>query len=100
MRQFEPTHSVFDCSSKCAFDVAEEFAFEQFIRNRATVHLDEWTGPSWATVMNRSRDQLFPSSGFALDHDGGSGLRDQRNLFENFPEGRGLSDDFPERERI
>ena len=50
--------------------VAEEFAFEQGIRNRTTVNGDELAGGTRAVVVDCARDQFFAGAALPLNQYG------------------------------
>src|SRR5262249_48469377 len=82
-----------DGAGERAFLVAEQLALEQIQRNGRAVELDERAAAPGAEMMNRTRDQLFPGPGFALDKDCGIGGRDTLDLFEHRLQERTLTDD-------
>ena len=56
---------------ECAFRVAEEFGFDQFLWQRGAVYFDEVFFGAQAIVVDRIGDQFFARAGFADDEDVG-----------------------------
>ena len=63
--RFEATSSISDRIGKRPFDVAEEFAVEQRLRQRAAVDSHERSAGSIAQLMQRRRDQLLARAGLS-----------------------------------
>ena len=63
---FEQPAPVLVRSSEGAFDVTEEFAFEQRLRKRAAVNRDKSFGGSRRTGMDGPRNEFFTGSAFAV----------------------------------
>jgi len=59
-----------------AFFMAKQFRFDQVRRNRAAVDRDERAARSRASLMDRFRDKLLASTGFAGDKNRRFGWRD------------------------
>ena len=74
-----------------AFFMAEEFAFEQRLGQRAAVDHDQRMKTAHAGGMNGAHDQLFAGSALARDQDIGIGRADRFDGFENFAHRRALS---------
>ena len=79
-----------------AFDVAEELALEQLVRNRRAVDLDERTLRSRAARVNHVRDELLADAGLAVDQHAGRRLRDRFEPREHFFQRGALADDAAE----
>jgi len=63
-------------AGECALLVPEQLAFEQGFGNRRAVDRDERALVSGARIVDRPRQQLFPRSARAEQHDGDIGARD------------------------
>ncbi len=94
MRQFEAADTVADRAGERAFDMAEEFALEQFARNGRAVHADQRTVAASARLVNGARYQFLARAGFAADQDRRVGGGDQFDLREHALRRRGMSEDF------
>lgn len=54
-------------AGESAARVAEEFVFDEIIRNRAAIDRHEGLPAARAEIVNGARGQLFAGTGFALD---------------------------------
>src|SRR5260370_34951505 len=52
-----PSHTILVSTGESAFNLAEEFAFEQLIWDRGDVYLDEIPLLPWPPFVDLSRDQ-------------------------------------------
>ena len=83
-------------SCEGAFDVAEEFAFEELMRHGRAVDLDERAITPRTRGVDDVRDELLADARFALDQHRRLRLRDRLQPREHFPERRTLADDAAE----
>jgi len=58
-----PSHPILVSTGESAFNMAEEFAFEQLIWDRGAVYLDERPLLSWTALVDCSGDQLLAGTG-------------------------------------
>src|SRR5260221_646973 len=79
-----------------AFDMAEEFAFEQLSWNRGTVYLDESALLSGTALMDCSSDQLLAGPGFAKDKNSRVSTGNELDLLQHLFQRRGPADDVSE----
>ena len=70
MRQFKTSDLLREGSRERALLVTEEFAFEQRVRDRGTIHHDERPLAPPAQLMDAASHQFLASTRFALDEDG------------------------------
>ncbi len=64
--------------------MAEEFAFDERLRNRSGIDSDERLALPAAEPVNRSGDDFFPGPAFARDHHRNIALSDAFDQFEDF----------------
>ena len=76
-----------------AADVAEQLRFEQRLRNRRAVDLDERHVALRAAVVDEPRHHLLARAGFAGDQHGALGLRDQLGALDDVLHGAAAADD-------
>src|SRR5581483_12351863 len=67
-----------------ALDVAEQFALEQRVRDRAAVDGDEWTCGSVAVIVDGPGDEFLAGATLALDQHGRPAPRHLADEFEHF----------------
>jgi len=74
---------VGDGAAERAFDVAEELAFEQRIRQGAAAHLDERLAGASRLGVDGSGHERFAGAAFARDQHGGVGGGDHLDLLDD-----------------
>ncbi len=84
-------------SCKCAFHMAEQFAFKQRFRQGAAIDDDERLLVPLAQGMNRLGQQPFPCSTLALNQDRGRTVRHQAYHVEELLHGRTPADQLAHR---
>ena len=75
------------------FDVAEEFALEQLLRNGRAVDFDQRPFGTRTACVNRVRDQLLADARFALQQHSRRGIRDRFDPLQHAPQCRARADD-------
>src|SRR5687768_10990934 len=80
---------------ECAALVPEQLAFDQSVRDRRTVDLDERCCRALAVGMNSARDQLLTRAAFAGDQYGCARLRDAQHVGDDPAYLRRVADDLP-----
>ena len=80
-------------SGECAFLVAEQFAFEQRLGERAAVNDDHGMIAAVAGGVNGAGDEFLAGAALAGDEDGGIGGADGFDGLEDALHGRALPDD-------
>ncbi len=73
--------------------MAEELALEQFARDRRAVDADQRAVAAAARLVDGARDQFLAGAGFARDHHGRAGRRDQLDLPQRGLDRLALADD-------
>ncbi len=76
-----------------AFEMAEELRFQQRLRNRRAVHLDERHLPLSTAIVDGSRDQLLPRAGLAGDQHRAAGGRHQLDATDHLVDRAAVADD-------
>jgi hypothetical protein len=99
-RQFDLSRlGLLRTRERAAF-VAEQFRFEQLLRQRGTVQRDEWAVASARRAMNEAGDDFLPGARVTADEDRGVGGGDLGRLLQHVePFGR-LADDTRLRLRV
>src|SRR5262249_41186641 len=75
VRFLEEPLSVEKRAAEGASGVAEEFALDEVLRDRAAIHGDEWAVRALRGVVDRTRCDLLARTGFARDEHGGVARR-------------------------
>ena len=89
----EPSRAVAQGAGECALGMAEELAFEQFARDRCTVHANQRSMAPRTQVVQRACHELLACARFTFDeHRGGRG-RDNRHLVEHRAESGAVADE-------
>src|SRR3984893_17244111 len=91
-----PSHPILVSTGESAFNMTEEFAFEQLIWDRGTVYLDERPLLSWTALMDGSGDQFLAGTGFAQDKTRRIGAGNELYLMQYLFQRCGLADDLSE----
>ena len=78
-------------SGERPFLMAEQFALDQFRRDRPAIHYDERVVPAPGAVVDPPRNQLFPAPGFAFDEDREVGISNAANVINKSYNNRRLS---------
>src|SRR3954468_24613893 len=98
MGQLEPPLALGRRAGERTLLMTEQLALEQRLGQRRAMDGHEWPGPvSGGRLMDRLGDLLLSRPRFSLDQDGGRGLRDVPDEFENVEHARTLTEDVPER---
>ena len=72
--------------------MAEQFAFQQGVRQRRAVKFDEGGASPWRMVMDGVGDQLFPGAAFAAHQHGGVPARNLADHLHDLAHRRALAD--------
>ena len=94
---FEQAALVLVGAGEGAFDVAEQFAFEQSLGKRATVDGDERLAGSGRTGMHGAGDEFFAGSAFAVNENRAAGGGNGADGLLQFLHGGADADDVVER---
>ena len=73
----EAADAVLKGSRECAAHVAEQFALQQALRQRAAIHRHHWSATPLPGHVQRARRQFLAGSGFAGDQHRGAAARHQ-----------------------
>ena len=92
MRLDHESRSPVLCIRKRARLMTEQRVLDERVRERSAVHADKGMAGAIAQVMNRARDEIFASAGFAGDQDRTALPRDFRNSGNSLHEHRRLAD--------
>src|SRR5208283_1509124 len=92
IRQLKPASLLDERPGESTLFVAEQFTFHQTRRNRRAVQADKCALPPRAEIMKRSGHQLLARTGLAMQQHGGTGWRNDRDLFEHFTYSGTLAD--------
>ena len=92
IRELKPAALLYERPRESPLLVAEQFTFHQTRRNRRTVQADKCALPPRAEIMKRSSHQLLARTGLAMQQHGGTGWRNDRDLFEHFTYSGTLAD--------
>ena len=90
--QFEAAGAALQRAGERAFFVAEDFAFDQRLRNRGAVDGDERLRLARAERVNGARDQFLAGAALAGDQDGGGAGRDHLDQAKDFLHALGGAD--------
>ena len=93
---FEASLALRHRAGECAFLMAEQFAFQQRLRQGRAVEFDEAAARTRRVVMDGVGDQFLAGTGLAAYQHGGVPLRHQPHLFEDAAHGLGMADDIVE----
>src|SRR5262245_42196001 len=96
MRSNEESRPRFARVREGAFDVPEELALEQRLRDRGAVHGDERLAAARAAPVHRVSDQLLARSALARDENRSIRLRDAIDHFEDLAHRRARADELIE----
>ncbi len=91
--EFESPDAIAHRAGEGAADVAEEFAFEQFARDRRAIDPDQRPVAAAARLVDGARDQFLAGAGFAGDHHGCRRRRHQLDLAQRLLDRLALPDD-------
>jgi hypothetical protein len=94
--QLKASGAVAHGAGERAFDVTEEFALEQFARDRSAIDLDERAVATPAAFVNGAGDEFLARARLALDKYGRFGRRDLMELHQRLVERGAAADDFAE----
>ena len=75
-----------------AFDVTEEFAFEQILGDRRAIDLDQWLNRALTSGMDGTRHHLLAHTGLAEHQDTGRCRGYRLNLRQGAPQGLAPAD--------
>ena len=92
IRQLKTSFTLTHRPGKGAFLMAEQFAFQQGVRQRRAVKFDEGGASPWRMVMDGVGDQLFPGAAFAAYQHGGVPARDLTDHLHDLAHRRALAD--------
>ena len=93
---FKAAGAVLDRPGKGAFDVAKEFAFEEFFWNRSAVDPDQRAVFARTAPVDFARDKVLARAGFTEDEDRGFRRRHHVNLADKLAQGGALADEVAE----
>ncbi|VBB43702.1 hypothetical protein TRIP_B310026 [uncultured Desulfatiglans sp.] len=93
---FEAADPVADGPGEGPFDMPEEFAFKERLRERAAVDGNEGHVFPGAVVVDGAGDEFLAGAAFALDEDGGLARRGRLDGREDLLHGVALADDLVE----
>src|SRR5690606_17338720 len=94
--QLEAAHTVPMRPRERALHVPEELAFEQLVRDRRAVDLDQRTLAARAARVDHVRDELLADARLALNQHARARLRDGLEPREHLLQGRAFADDAAE----
>ena len=80
MGRLKQTWTVAHCAGESAFDVSEQFGFQQLFGNRAAINGYKGCVGTVAGAMDRLRQQFLAAAAFAANQDAGVGCGDQLGL--------------------
>ena len=91
--QFEAADLVAMCAGERAFDVADEFAFEEVGGEGGAVNLDVGLGGAWAGFVNGASEKLLAGAALAAQEDHGVGGGDFADERQELAHDRARADD-------
>ncbi len=91
--QLEAADAVAHRAGEGAAHMAEEFALEQFARDRRAIDADQRPVAAAGGFVDGARDQFLAGAGLAGDHHRGRGRRDQLDLPQRLLDRLALADD-------
>ena len=80
-------------AGECAFDMAEQFGFEQRFRKRSAIHFDQRAGGAVAVVVHDIGDQFLAGAGFSRDQNGRTGTGGRGRQTQQAPDRGAAADD-------
>ena len=93
VRGLKESAPIFIRAGESAFHVAEQFGFQQRLRERAAIDGDKWSLRPRAVFVNGARHQFLTGSAFAGDQHAAGLRRDRLDQVENRAHFRTLPDD-------